>query len=165
MEASTTKTQQQKGAAYFIVSLSNHNYKRYHILNLINHYGRVSRTDLANITDYCPSTISQIVKELLDEQVILETGSVNVGQGRRRTLLELNISRLCIISVVIYPPSVDVAFCTCQGTVLEQVSTPFDGNFSADEIVNLVIQNVNELKTHFPEKEIIGVGICDPGVV
>ena len=68
------------------VAYNSHIFKRHLILNIISHLGPVSRTELIELTDYRPASVTDIIKELLDEQLIVETGSVSVGHGRKRTM-------------------------------------------------------------------------------
>ncbi|MEG1524156.1 MAG: ROK family protein [Clostridia bacterium] len=148
-----------------IAMLSNHYYKKFHVLNLINHHSSISRTKLSDITDYRAATISDIVKELIDEQIIVERGSIYAGQGRRRTLLEINNDYLCTIGVVIYPPMIEIVICSSRGEIWERLSYPFDENWSANQIIDLVIKSINGLAAKYCSKKILGIGICDPGVV
>ena len=73
--------------------------KRYLILNMIHHLGPISRIELINKTDYRPDSVGEIIKELLDENIIVETGYASSGAGRKRIMLELNKSYLCAIGL------------------------------------------------------------------
>ena len=44
------------------------------ILNMINHLGPISRTALIEHTAYRPATVGAIVTELLDQNLVIETG-------------------------------------------------------------------------------------------
>ncbi|MBR5187461.1 MAG: MarR family transcriptional regulator [Clostridia bacterium] len=81
---------------------NSHHFKRLLILNIITHLGPISRTELIDMTDYRPATISDLIKELLDEDLISETGFQSVGHGRKRTLLEINKQRLCAAFLIFF---------------------------------------------------------------
>ena len=81
--------------------LSYPDYKRYLILNLIHRCGPISRTRLAELTDYIPAVITGIVKELMDAQLVIEKGSAYAGQGRRRALLQINNDYICAVGISI----------------------------------------------------------------
>ena len=51
------------------VAYNGHAFKRLMILNIITHLGPISRTELIDLTDYRPATISDLIKELLDEEL------------------------------------------------------------------------------------------------
>lgn len=145
--------------------LNHREYRKYHVLNLINSHNGISRTELSDLTDYRAATISDIVKELLDEQIIIEKGTAHANQGRRRTMLEVNNDYLCAIGVVIYPPRIDIVMCSNRGDIWKRLCFPFDKSWSADQILKLVIRSVNDLAAEFADRKILGIGICDPGVV
>ena len=85
---------------------NSHFHRQYLILNIINHLGPISRTELTNLTDYRPATVTDIIKELLDADLIAETGNLSVGHGRNRTLLEMNKTHLCAIGISFFSKSV-----------------------------------------------------------
>ena len=49
-------------------------YRKYLILNLINHFQPVSRTRLVELTNFQPANVTALVKELLEEHYVIETG-------------------------------------------------------------------------------------------
>ena len=51
--------------------LNSQSYKRNLILNIIYHLGPISRTEVINLTDYRPASVSAIIKELLDQQLLV----------------------------------------------------------------------------------------------
>ena len=95
-------------------------HKRHLILNIISHLGPISRTELIDLTDYRPASVSAIIKDLLDEQLIVETGYSSTGHGRKRVLLEINKSHLCAISLAFHPGSVTILAAQIDGTPLQQ---------------------------------------------
>ena len=79
--------------------LDNHFQRKSLILNMINHLGPVSRTALIEYTAYRPATVGALVTELLDENLIVETGYLSNGQGRKRALLEINKEHICAVGI------------------------------------------------------------------
>ena len=62
------------------MSYNNHTYRKNLILNLINHLEPISRTELIELTDYRPATITDILNELFEENLI--TKKVIILQAR-----------------------------------------------------------------------------------
>jgi Winged helix-turn-helix DNA-binding len=61
------------------------------ILNLIKQHGTISRVQLADLSSLASPTITEIVAALLDERLIVETGSLlSDRRGPRPVLLDLN---------------------------------------------------------------------------
>ena len=49
-------------------------HKRNLILNMINHLGPISRTELIALTDYRPASVGAIIKSMIEEGLVVETG-------------------------------------------------------------------------------------------
>lgn len=145
--------------------LNQRDYKKLLVLNLILSYNGISRTEISALTDYRAATVGDLVHELLEEQIIIESGKAKTAQGRKRKMLEVNGELLCAIGVVIYPPKIDMMICSIKGDILSRISLPFEKDWPAERIIRIVNQNILSLASAFKDKRIIGVGICDPGVV
>ena len=145
--------------------LNYQDYKKYLILNLIYHSGAISRTKLAQVTDYIPAVIGGIVKELMDERLVVETGTVQSGQGRRRTLLEINNAHICAIGISISSDSVYSIVSTIRGDLLSCDVQTIPAGSAPSEILSMIAETVNRLLKEFSDRHILGIGISDPGVM
>lgn len=140
---------------------SYHSHKRFLILNLINHLGPISRTELITLTEYRPASVGAIIKELLDEGLIVESGYASGGPGRRRTLLEINHSHICAVGISISPDSASFMMAQSDGKVLEQLEMEIRTD-DQQELCGLITAQVAEMKKRHEDYRILGVGICDP---
>lgn len=137
-------------------------FKRHLILNIISHLGPISRTELIELTDYRPASVTDIIKELLDEQLIVETGSVSVGHGRKRTMLEINKEHLCAIGISFSNESVSYVLSRIDGTILTQRSCRFHLAESRAELIGRITEDVQMLLEQFSDKLLVGIGISEP---
>ena len=48
------------------------------LLNIIHHLGPISRTELVELTDWRPASVGDIIRELLEKQLIIETGHFGI---------------------------------------------------------------------------------------
>lgn len=138
-------------------------YRRYLVLNLIHSIGPISRTKLAEITDYRPAAIGDIINELMDENLLVETGSAASGQGRHRTLLGLNSDYICAIGISINASTIITNLLTIDGTVQKSISYCIHTSGSLDELVQQTIETIQGLLAQYSNRKILGIGICDPG--
>lgn len=143
------------------MAYNSHTFKRYLILNMISHLGPISRTELIELTDYRPASVSDIIKELLDENMIVETGYASVGHGRKRTMLEINKEHLCAIGISFTNDSVSYVVSRTDGTVLSQTVQKMTVNARA-ALIEEITQNVKALLCEFADKRIVGIGISEP---
>ena len=61
------------------------------VFGLIFRHGPLSRAEIAKITKLSPTTVSSLVAELLEENIIIETGvGTSATSGRKPILLEIN---------------------------------------------------------------------------
>ena len=141
-----------------------HNFydKRYLILNMIHHLGPISRIELINMTDYRPASVGEIIKELLDENLIIETGYASSGPGRKRIMLELNKSCLCAMGLSFSAHHVNYIVSQIDGTILYQNTEVYHPEDPKEMTIEIVVKHVEEILIMFRDKKILGVGISDP---
>lgn len=139
-----------------------HYRKRNLILNIISHLGPISRTELINLTDYRPASVSAIIKELLDEQMIAETGYTSTGYGRKRVLLEINKSHLCAIGLAFSPGFVTFLVAQIDGTTLHRENVPVCLGTPKEALVEQIVEKTNDLLHMYQHKNIVGIGIGEP---
>lgn len=131
-------------------------------MNIIRHAGPISRTELAEMTDYRPATIGAIIKDLLDKKLIVETGRSTGGQGRKRTLLEINKTRLCAIGISF---SLRSALCIAtgiDGRIFCQEELPITQGLPKHLLAGQITDAVSRLLDNCKGKEIVGIGVCRP---
>lgn len=142
--------------------INNYLHKQYLILNLINHLGPISRTELSLLTDYRPASVSAIVKDLLDQGLILETGHSSTGQGRKRTLLEMNKEHLCAIGISFSSKHVTYIVSQADGVILYQTKSSLLTGSPKDALIQKILTQISALLEMFQDKKIVGIGISDP---
>lgn len=144
------------------VAYNSHGFKRYLILNLISHLGPISRTELIELTDYRPASVSDIIKELLDERLIIESGHASVGHGRKRTMLEINRSHLCAIGLSFTNNFVNIVLSRADGSIVDQTCNPMDEDISKEVLVADIVRQIEMLLRAHQDKLVVGVGISEP---
>lgn len=134
--------------------------KRDLVLNMISHLGPISRTELIDLTDYRPASIGEITKELLDEGLIVETGSQSVGHGRKRVLLEINKDALYAVGVSFVGETAIFLVAQADGNILRQETQRLPG--LGESSVEQICEKVQQLLQAFPNKRFVGIGIGEP---
>ena len=104
-----------------MINLNTRKYKTYLVLNIISQYGSISRTKLAEITEFRPATITELIKDLLAKNLIKEEGFSNTGRGRNQILLEINNDYLCAIGISIEPDNITYIVSTVSGEILKKM--------------------------------------------
>ena len=136
--------------------------KRNLILNLISHLGPISRTRLVALSDYRPASVTDIIKDLLEEKLIVETGSYSAGHGRKRVMLGMNKAYLCGLGMSFSADVVTFLVAQVDGVILKQTSMPIDRTQSREEMVEQISCQAAALLAEYPDKQMVGIGIGDP---
>ncbi|MFV1949739.1 MAG: ROK family protein [Anaerolineales bacterium] len=136
-------------------------------VNLVRKKGPLSRTDLAELLDLSRGSVTAIVGNLVELEVLTEVGHGKSEGGRRPRLLDINGKLGFIAGVDIGATSVDLALANFRGELLERRSEPADVRDAPER----VLDRVNELITGMlemqgaTEKDLVGLGIGVPGPV
>ena len=143
------------------MTIDYHSQRKYTLLNIIWHLGPISRKKLIQLTDYRPASVTELTKELIDGGLVVERGSVSNGPGRKRTLLELNSSRICAIGVLLTYTKVTYVLSQINGTVVERIDSEINDP-TDDQLAELTISRITALLHSHPDKKIVGIGLADP---
>ncbi len=139
------------------------------VLNLIREHKEISGARLAQITGMRPSTISNILKELVEKVLIvnLGKGESTIKGGKRPFLWGLNEKSNYIIGLDIEIGEITALLSNINGKILYQkihVTEVVDDL----EIFSLQIKKVVEsliLENNIDSKDILGMGIAVAGIV
>jgi predicted NBD/HSP70 family sugar kinase len=132
------------------------------VLEIVRAQQPISRADLSRSSGLQPSTVSNIVEQLLGEKWITEGAVVRRPRGRRPTLLSLN-DELVILVADIRPTKAFLALIDLNGRFLahEEVRIFPDPEKSVEGITDAM----QAMRLRFPGKSFEGVGISVPGRV
>ncbi|MCF8001377.1 MAG: ROK family transcriptional regulator [Halanaerobiales bacterium] len=141
-------------------------YNRITVLNLIRRNENISRSELAEKTGLTPPSISRITKELMERDLIIESGVGESHVGRKPIMIEFNESSRSIIGLDLRPDHINGVITDLSPTILKRYEKEFDINLTPNEILNLsrkfLTNIIEEAEKIAP---LLGVGIVLPGVV
>ncbi len=135
------------------------------VLNFIKNNATVSRTDIWEQMDLSRASVTQIVKQLIKEGLVIETGCGDSTGGRKPHLLRFNKNAKYILVFDWYSKS----FCITNlaSEVLYKNPVKLDVNINPQDFV---LEIVEEVKKAFHIKKlnnekIIGLGLVMPGII
>lgn len=135
------------------------------LLRLLRRRSGLSRAQLAQESGLTKSTVSLLVRELIDEGWICDTGpAASPGLGRPSTPLQLDGSRRAMIGVEIAVESLRVASVSLTGEVLASAEEALPGREPAAvcrQVARLVLRAQAALQAR--QLQVSGVGIGLPG--
>jgi len=127
----------------------------------------LSRAELAKLLDLNKSSMSNIVQDLIDQKIVIETEEKEPGPkgGRKATGLKLNKDHFYALGIELRSDSYTVLAVDLGGSVLfsETVALGFTASTFSEEVCSLIAQTVKTLE--WLDRPLIGVGIGLSGVI
>ena len=140
------------------------------ILKCINNNGAMSRKDIAAVTGLTPASVTQITTKLIDDDILVELGSVHESTGtagRKKVLLDINESFCYICSVNIESNNTTLAVCDFKGQ-LKALSRVDTDKSDYRNFFSLIAKELKSLIDDLPEesqKKIKCVCVGIPGII
>jgi glucokinase-like ROK family protein len=137
------------------------------ILEVFRTHKTLSRANLALRTGLNPSTVSNIIGELIDENLIHETDLAQSGAGRPGRLLELNPKGGCALGIEINVDYIEVLVCDFAANALWRDRVPSTPETGQDLIMSIVSRLVKKASQYIQANacHLLGVGVGVPGLV
>jgi glucokinase-like ROK family protein len=136
------------------------------VLSLIIEKETISRADIASVTGLNKTTVSSLVNELLEEELIYESGPGISSGGRRPVILHFNRNAGYAIGVDIGVNYVLAILTDLKGKIIvEQSQSVNRTSYSA--IMSTVQMMIQSLMDDMPKSRygIVGIGVGVPGIV
>jgi predicted NBD/HSP70 family sugar kinase len=127
-----------------------------------------SRPDLSEVTGLSPASVSNVVRELIDEGIVVEAGSVDSDGGRPRVLLQVNPDYGYVIGVDVGEIRVRVELFDLTMAERATVDYPLEpGQHDVGVIVSAILAGLGEVlaRSGVSPPAVLGVGIGVPGIV
>ena len=127
-----------------------------------------SRPELSEETGLSPASVSNVVRELIDEGIVVEAGSVDSDGGRPRVLLQVNPDYGYVIGVDVGEIRVRVELFDLTMTERAKVDYPLDPRqHDVGVIVEAILAGLAEVlaRSGVRPAAVLGVGIGVPGIV
>lgn len=136
------------------------------VIQLLRQYGAMSRPDIERMTGVGSSTLSYIVRDLLDQNMICTAGKrKSSGMGKKQTLLEMNPGLGWVVGVGIDGDTADLAILNASGNVIDH-----DKLVIGHDLMKLPELLSNYIDTWKKDRgaavgQMLGVGVGLPGPV
>lgn len=135
-------------------------------LDILRQQGPLSRADLSRFLKVSKPTISKVVRQLLNEQLIAERGLAGSNGGRRGRLLEFNAAAGYVIGMDIGGTTARAALANLAGELLAELHEPTEQRGA-----KAFVEQLSGLKQRLAgaagiaEKQVVRVVLGTPGVL
>jgi len=135
------------------------------ILHLIRSAGAVSRVELAAQSGLTEASISRIVKQLLADGVITETGRGASTGGKRPTLLELNSGSRHAVGASLSDKRISYVITDLAGRVVASAESEGTAHHTRSAVVPRMARDLQALidRARVDRSSVLGIGVATPG--
>jgi len=142
-------------------------YNRAVVLDAVRGRSSVSRVELAQATGLTNQTVSNVVRRLLDEGLVQETGQAPSQGGKPRKLLSLRPDAAYAVGVHLDPDTMVAVLLDLSGRVLRRRTMRTSFKSDPDRLVRILSRGVNALITQsgVDRSRLLGLGVAAPGPV
>ena len=129
-----------------LADLTNEN--KAHILRYLIHHEGISRIELSAATGLRPASITKIIQQLIEQELVTETGLSEGSKGRRSISLSFNYKKYSVLAIKLNWSRLKIDLMDFKGNSQEEL---YSINFPPlciermDEITSLIAQKVNEI--------------------
>lgn len=128
-----------------------------------------SRHELSAATGLSPASVTNVIRELIDEGIVIETGLAESDGGRPRAMLGMNPSYGYVIGVDIGETRTRVELFDLTMTERARVEYPLDrvAEHDIDVVVGQIAAGLRSVlaDSGVSADEILGVGVGVPGII
>jgi glucokinase-like ROK family protein len=137
------------------------------VMRHIHQEGSLSRAQLAHRTHLNKATISSLVEELIDLDLIHESGINTSGLGRPATMLDLNPEAGYLIGVEIGVGFISIILTNFVGKILWRQFEELNSILNQGEITKRIFHFIDEAGKIARQdgKRLLGMGLALPGMV
>ncbi len=125
-----------------------------------------SRIELSKVTTLNKATISTIIQELVDKDIVVETEKIVKTSGRSAIVFALNKNAGRIISIELLTDSIYGVITNLYGNIVFELRKEVH-NFEFSEYLKVLLEAIDELKANTIDSKygLIGIGIGVYGIV
>jgi predicted NBD/HSP70 family sugar kinase len=139
------------------------------VLDAVRISGGMSRADLSRKTNILPATVGNVIAELIDKGLVVETNIENKEQiaGRPGKIVKLNDTSRLVLAVDIEPERLRLAVSGLNLNIVGYSEFPIDRFTVSKEIIRKIkIEATNLLSINSDwQRRLIGIGVSLPGFI
>jgi len=138
------------------------------ILNIIRKKGPISRSEIAELTDLTPATISNITSELIDKRLIVEAECGDSSGGRKPIMLRIRTDYYRVVGIYIGSKKIKIIASDLMANTKYKKEFDYDTEEVTPErikeILDAEIRGIVK-KYQAKGKKVVGIGIGIHGLV
>lgn len=140
-------------------------HSRSRVLDLIRSSGQISRVELARASGLNDATISHLVRQMIADNLVIETGFSGSTGGKRRTLLDINSGARHALGVSLDHDRLTFVVTDLSGHLVGRSTLDGPKQEHPSTVVSRLAVEVTRLLSdvQVDRSTVIGVGVASPG--
>lgn len=136
------------------------------VLEAVMEHAPISRADISALVGLNKGTVSSLVNELVESELIVETGLGESSGGRKPVMLLFNDAAGYAIGIDLGVNYILGVVTDLRGHLIHEHRIP-NANRSSQAVIEKLIDCIQSLSEHIPESPygLVGIGIGVPGLV
>ncbi|MEZ0537612.1 ROK family protein [Caldicellulosiruptoraceae bacterium PP1] len=136
------------------------------VINEIRTNEKINRKKIAQNLGLGLSTVTYIIDELINQNLVFEVGEADSTGGRKPILLQFNYDYGYTIGIRIKNNLFEIALTNLKPNIISMKRIPFKKGSSSDLVVDLIIHEIdNIINSLSSDKKLLGIGISVSGIV
>lgn len=136
------------------------------ILHTIRKHPELSRARISEMTGLNKATVSNLVAELQEDQLVLEAGPGESSGGRKPLILHFNAMAGCVIGMELRVKQLTAILCDLNGNVLSEADSLLQRHNLDDVLAEMKIMIASLIaKAPSTPYGVVGIGVGVPGMV
>ena len=133
------------------------------VLRVLRKNEGCSRAELAKITHLKPATITNIINELQELNLVRESGVISEGKGRSAIRLILNSNAYNVVGIRIARKYLIVGVFDVRGDELKSVRCEIESWMNIEDVLERVIKYVHMAIDEWAQGKVVAIGCAIPG--
>lgn len=135
------------------------------VLNIIRHYGEISRKEISNITSLSWGGMTKIVNKLFESGYIVEDKcEKQAGQGRIPNVIRINKNRNFVIGLDVNRMGLSAYVMNLAGDVLKEYLE--EGAFdNRENLLQAILSFLRKIVEEYQEFHILAIGVAMQGIL
>ncbi|WP_205683792.1 ROK family transcriptional regulator [Brevibacillus migulae] len=136
------------------------------VLETIRWHSPISRAQVSQVTGLNKGTVSSLVNELIQSDLVRETGPGQSSGGRKPLMLLFHHLAGYAIGVDLRVDSISAVLTDLQGNIIERTEQPLQTN-DVEKVCSILKDAIHSLIAKAPESAygVVGIGVGVPGIV
>ena len=133
------------------------------VIRLLCQQKRCSRADLAKLSGLKRATITNIVNEFMEYDLILEDGLLEGEKGRRSIAIRINGEKYCTIGVMLTRHYYTLGMMGISGEIFRIENYNVEQGMDVELVLKELIKNIHKMIDEEKESSVLAICIATPG--